>query len=96
MYEQTELAPQVRQWQAEGRWIDRGSWVRASKGLLRHPVYLGWLQRLFESVTLRWQKVSPRRRELASAEITPRFPFCLTVNTSIRTRCHHGRSAWYS
>ncbi|MFO0870364.1 MAG: hypothetical protein U0935_15665 [Pirellulales bacterium] len=32
-------------------------------------------QRVFESVTLRWQKVSPRRRELASAEITPRFPF---------------------
>ncbi|MBX3420749.1 MAG: hypothetical protein KF752_04250 [Pirellulaceae bacterium] len=38
-------------------------------------------QRVFESITLYWEKVSPRRRELVRAEIVPRFPFCLTVNT---------------
>lgn len=38
MYEQTELAPQVRQWEAEGKWTDRGSWKRASNGTLEyHP-----------------------------------------------------------
>jgi hypothetical protein len=36
MYEQTELAPQVRRWQAEGRWIDQGSWMRASNGTLEY------------------------------------------------------------
>lgn len=38
-------------------------------------------QRVFEKITLYWETVSPRRRELVRAEITPRFPFCLTVGT---------------
>jgi len=29
MYEQTELAPLVKKWEAEGKWIDLGSWQRA-------------------------------------------------------------------
>jgi hypothetical protein len=28
MNEQQMLASQVRQWEAEGRWVDRGRWVR--------------------------------------------------------------------
>ena len=32
MYEQTELAPLVRQWEAEGKWIDCGDWRRARNG----------------------------------------------------------------
>lgn len=40
-------------------------------------------QRVFEKVSLYWETVSPRRRELVRAEITPRFPFCLTVGTLI-------------
>ncbi len=38
MYEQTELAPQVRRWESEGKWIDRGTWERAINGQLEyHP-----------------------------------------------------------
>ncbi|MEQ1828250.1 MAG: hypothetical protein ABL921_19985 [Pirellula sp.] len=36
MYEQTELAPLVQQWQAEGKWIDHGSWQRARNGVLEY------------------------------------------------------------
>jgi hypothetical protein len=32
MYEQTELTPLVRRWQAAGIWNDRGTWQRASNG----------------------------------------------------------------
>ncbi len=45
--------------------------------------------RVFERVTLFWEQVGPRRRELVRAEVTPRFPFCLTTNTSIR--CARGQ-----
>ena len=38
MYEQTELEPLVRQWEAEGKWIDCGSWRPARNGQLEyHP-----------------------------------------------------------
>lgn len=38
MYEQTELAPQVRQWEADGKWSDRGEWIRARNGVYEyHP-----------------------------------------------------------
>jgi len=40
-------------------------------------------QRVFERVTLYWETVSPRRRELVRAEVIPRFPFSLTVESSI-------------
>lgn len=43
-------------------------------------------QRVFEGVSLYWESVSPRRRELVRAEITPRFPFSLTVGTSIQPK----------
>jgi hypothetical protein len=36
MYEQTELAPLVRQWQAAGKWKDHGRWRRASNGTLEY------------------------------------------------------------
>jgi hypothetical protein len=40
MYEQTELAPLVRQWEAEGNWIDRGDWKPARNGMLEyHPTH---------------------------------------------------------
>ena len=39
--------------------------------------------RVFERVTLFWEQVSPKRRELVRAEVTPRFPFCLTTDPSI-------------
>ncbi len=38
MYEQTELAPQVRRWEADGKWIDLGEWIRARNGVYEyHP-----------------------------------------------------------
>ena len=43
-------------------------------------------KRVFESVTLFWERVSPRRNELVRAEIKPRFPFVLTVGSLIRPR----------
>lgn len=43
-------------------------------------------QPVFESIALYWETVSPRRRELVRAEITPRFPFCLTVDSSRRNK----------
>jgi hypothetical protein len=46
------------------------------------PLAKAALQRVFESVALYWETVSPRRRELVRAEIRPRFPFCLTVDYS--------------
>lgn len=36
MYEQTELAPLISQWEAEGKWINRGTWQRASNGTLEY------------------------------------------------------------
>lgn len=36
MYEQTELEPLVRQWEAEGKWIDCGNWRRARNGVLEY------------------------------------------------------------
>jgi hypothetical protein len=45
------------------------------------PAAKAAFQRVFESVALYWQDVSPRRRELVRAEIIPRFPFCLPENT---------------
>jgi hypothetical protein len=36
MYEQTELAPLVRLWEAEGKWINKGHWERASNGTLEY------------------------------------------------------------
>jgi hypothetical protein len=50
------------------------------------PLAKAAFQRVFESVALFWKTVSPHRRELVRAEITPRFPFCLTVNTSTSHR----------
>ncbi len=38
MNEQQMLAAQVRQWQAEGRWLDHGRWVRGNRGSTEyHP-----------------------------------------------------------
>ena len=48
------------------------------------PLAKAALHRVSESVVLRREQVSPRRREPVRAEITPRFPFGLTVNTSSR------------
>lgn len=48
------------------------------------PLAKAAFQRVFERISLYWEKVSPRRRELVRAKITPRFPFCLTVSTSSR------------
>ncbi|HJN11131.1 MAG TPA: hypothetical protein QF564_20755 [Pirellulaceae bacterium] len=36
MDEQKMLAGQVRRWEAEGRWKDRGRWIRASNGTLEY------------------------------------------------------------
>ncbi len=36
MNEQKLLAEQVRRWQAEGQWIDRGRWRRAKNGMLEY------------------------------------------------------------
>ncbi|MCO6458902.1 MAG: hypothetical protein J5I93_26640 [Pirellulaceae bacterium] len=36
MDEQKMLEGQVREWEAEGRWIDRGRWTRASNGTLEY------------------------------------------------------------
>jgi hypothetical protein len=43
-------------------------------------------QRVFESVSLYWETVSPRRRELVRAEVIPRFPFSLTMESLILPR----------
>ena len=45
------------------------------------PLARAVIRRVFESVTLHWKPVSPRRRELVRADVRPRFPFCLTGNT---------------
>ena len=50
------------------------------------PLAKAAFQRVFESISHYWETVSPRRRELVRAEITPRFPFCLTVDSSIQAR----------
>lgn len=42
--------------------------------------------RVFKAVTLFWQRVSPRRRELARAIVEAEYPFCLTGRTSIRAQ----------
>ncbi len=67
--------------------------------------------RVFERVTLFWKQVSPRRRELVRAEVTPHFPFCLTTDPSrrvtvkpphyrrwidLQVRCHSRSLAWIS
>lgn len=39
---------------------------------------------VFESISLFWKQVSPRRRELVRAEIEPRFPFGITSDASTR------------
>lgn len=36
MYEQTELTPLVRKWQAENKWEDRGRWRQASNGTRKY------------------------------------------------------------
>ena len=36
MNEQSELEPLVRQWEAEGKWIDCGSWGPAPNGQLEY------------------------------------------------------------
>ena len=36
MNEQKMLEEQVRRWKAEGLWVDRGRWVRASNGTLEY------------------------------------------------------------
>ena len=36
MDEQKMLEGQVRQWEAEGRWVDRGRWIRATNGTLEY------------------------------------------------------------
>jgi len=36
MNEQQLLAGQVRQWEGEGRWADRGRWKRAKNGTLEY------------------------------------------------------------
>ncbi len=36
MNEQKLLIEQVRQWQLDGRWIDRGRWRRAENGTLEY------------------------------------------------------------
>ena len=36
MNEQEMLAGQVREWQADGRWKDRGRWRRARNGTLEY------------------------------------------------------------
>jgi len=36
MDEQKMLAGQVREWQADGRWVDRGRWTRAKNGTLEY------------------------------------------------------------
>ena len=58
------------------------------------PLAKAAFQRVFESITLYWEQVSPKRRELVRAEVVPRFPFCLTTDPSIprkkRTRKRRG------
>jgi len=36
MYEQTELAPLVRQWETDGKWIERGAWKLTMNGTLEY------------------------------------------------------------
>ena len=36
MNEQKMLDGQVREWESEGRWKDRGRWIRASNGTLEY------------------------------------------------------------
>lgn len=36
MNEQKMLAGLVRQWEDEGRWVDRGLWTRAKNGMLEY------------------------------------------------------------
>ena len=36
MNEQQLLEGQMRQWEAEGRWLDRGRWARAKNGTLEY------------------------------------------------------------
>jgi len=50
------------------------------------PLAKAAFRRVFKTVKLYWEDVSPRRRELVRAEITPHFPFCLTASTSIPLR----------
>jgi hypothetical protein len=37
MYEQTELAPLISQWEAEGKWINRGTWSQVHIALAYGP-----------------------------------------------------------
>ena len=48
------------------------------------PLPKAVFHRVFESISLYWEQVSPRRRELVRAEILPLFPFRLTTSTSTR------------
>jgi hypothetical protein len=50
------------------------------------PLAKAAFQRVFESITLYWEQVSPKRRELVRAEVVPRFPFCLTTDPSITAK----------
>lgn len=36
MNEQKMLEGQVREWEAEGKWVDRGRWKRAKNGTLEY------------------------------------------------------------
>lgn len=36
MNEQKMLDGQVREWETEGRWVDRGRWTRAKNGTLEY------------------------------------------------------------
>ncbi len=72
MNEQEMLDQQVRQWEAQGQWIDRGRWVRASNGT---PEYLPTKReiaikcRMFRTID-RWRgahKRAPRGGEFSVA-----------------------------
>jgi hypothetical protein len=72
MDEQKMLEGQVRQWEAGGRWVDRGRWTRAQNGTLEYlPTRREIVAkcRLFRSIN-GWRgakKRSPRGGEFAVA-----------------------------
>jgi hypothetical protein len=73
MNEQKMLNDQVRRWEADGRWIDRGRWVRLRWS--RYPAYLPTHDEIAEKCQLfrsldGWRgarKRSPRAGEFAVA-----------------------------
>jgi hypothetical protein len=50
MNEQHLLAAQIRQWIADGRWIDRGRWTRPRAS--RYPAYLPTRKEIAEKCRL--------------------------------------------